>query len=97
MAGLFCGEKKLKIVLSEATKKRQPFSPKLLFLLGNLAHQVTRSHCTAPKVVPAPDPAQDHTLQTRTEIPDFVALGFSERRSGNGGGTSKGSHDTKSK
>ena len=51
----------------------------------------------APTVVPAPDPARDHALQTRTEIPDLVALGFSERRSGKGVGTSKGSRDTKSK
>ena len=27
-----------------------------------------------------PDPAQDHDLQTRSEIPDLVELGFSERR-----------------
>ena len=33
-----------------------------------------------PTVVPAPNPAQDHDLQTRREIPDLVALGFSERR-----------------
>ena len=61
-------------------QKSPPFSPKLLFLLGNPAHQVTRSQSTAPTVIPAPAPARDHTLQTRTEIPDLVALGFSDRR-----------------
>ena len=79
VAGLFCGKKKLKQFWVRR-QKSPPFSPKLLFLLGNLAHQVTRSHCTALTVVPAPDPARDHALQTRTEIPDLVALGFSERR-----------------
>ena len=45
-----------------------------------LEGDVERNRYTAPTVVPAPDPAQDHDLQTRSEIPDLVELGFSERR-----------------
>ena len=42
VTGLFCGEKKLKIVLVRR-QKSPTLSPKLLFLLGNPAHLVTRS------------------------------------------------------
>ena len=31
-------------------------------------------------VTPAPDPARDYDLQTRSEIPDLLELGFSDRR-----------------
>ena len=51
-------------------------------MLPNLEGDVERNRKTAPTVVPAPDPARDHNLhlQTRSEIPDLVELGFSEIR-----------------
>ena len=95
VAGLFCGEKKLKIFFSGVTKKSVILT-KAVVPARKPSTSSYKEHCTAPTVVPTP--TRDHNLQTRTEIPDLIALSFfRKKKSVNGSRTSKGSHDPKSK
>ena len=83
--------------MSEATKKSTILT-KAVVPARKPSTSSYKEHCTAPTVVPTPDSARDHDLQTRTEIPDLVALSFfRKKKSVNGSRTSKGSHDPKSK
>ena len=97
VAGLFCGEKKLKIVLSEATKK----SAILTKVVVPARKPGTSSY---KESLHGPDSRPHSRSRTRSRSPDKNRDSgsrntrfFRKKKSSNGGGTSKGSRDPKSK